>query len=121
MGYGAWTNEPTGPSSGGTDADARFLQELMEDKAMAPVMAGVEKHVRQTLATVEAASKAIAAVDDKTKAIKGGGGITSSSTKKKKTTTTTTTSTKKKKNLEAGGAVHSRPRVHEPHENWCAS
>ena len=104
MGYGTWTNEPTGPSSGGTDADAKFLQELMEDKVMAPVMAGVEKHVRQTLATVEAASKAIAAVDDKTKATKGGRGTTSSLS-----STTTTTTTKKKKTKappEAGGVIH---------------
>jgi len=31
-GLGAWSNHPTGPSDGGTDQDARFLQELMNDR-----------------------------------------------------------------------------------------
>ena len=69
LGYGSWTSEPTGPRLRGGDEDAQFLQELMKDETMAPVMAGMESHVRQTLATVDAASKAIAEVDGR---VKGG-------------------------------------------------
>lgn len=55
---------------------------------MGPVMAGVETHVRQTLATVEAASKAIAAVDENTDDVEGigngwTGGVASTSSRGK--------------------------------------